>query len=211
MEFTLHRAKKIDPDLYACIISGDGLRTPLAIALANSFAKQGVPAARVKAIKYFWTKRAPKIMSADLRRYMTRRLKRNPRARFIFVGYSFGAGTLPFALNRLPFNLKKQVAHAILIAPMEKVDFEFFFRSWFYKSTSAAQYSAPEIQSLSLHVPVLYIYGEEDYAGPREDLSPCKDLQIICLSGGHDLNKDYNTLFATIVASVPVLQNAVVL
>lgn len=202
MKFTLHSVKKSNPSTYACIISGDGLMNPLSISLAEKLAEKGIPTARLKAIKYFWNKRVPKRMSVDLQRYMARRLKKNPSAHFIFIGYSFGAGTLPFALNRLPEEMKSHIDIAVLIAPPAKVDFKFFFRSWLHKSTSKACDSAPEIQYLSDRIPVLYIYGEDDYKGPREDLTPFRNLTLVCLAGGHDFNKDYPALFQTIFDAV---------
>lgn len=137
-------------------------------------------------------------MANDLQRYMAKRIKNNPEAKFTFIGYSFGAGTLPFALNRLPAHLKKYILNVILIAPPAEADFEFFFRSWLNKSTTAAKATAPEIQQLSLVAPILYIHGEEDYVGARADLSPHDWLYITSLPGGHDFDKDFEALLKPI-------------
>ncbi len=198
MKFTLHKPKLAKPQHYACVISGDGLWTPIAKFIADKLAKQGIPTARVKAIEYFWNKRSPQKMSDDLKAYMLRRLKVNPAAQFTFIGYSFGAGTLPFALNRLPSHLKKHIVNTILIAPPAEADFEFFFRSWLNKSTPAAKETAPEIQQLAQIAPILYVHGETDYIGARAKLTSIDSLTIISLPGGHDFNKDFGPLLATI-------------
>lgn len=201
MKFTLHRTQTTETDRFVCIISGDGLLNPIAKALAVRFAGAGYAAARVKAIAYFWDKRSPQHMSRDLQRYMRRRLKRVPTAQFTFVGYSFGAGTLPFALNLLSPRLKEHIEKVILIAPPAQADFKFFFRSWFHKPTEKAKATAPEIQQLSEVKPVLYVYGEDDYVGARAYLKPHKNLEFISLPGGHDLNKDMDGLFFAIMKS----------
>lgn len=199
MDFTFHPPKNDSANLFACVISGDGLFNPLARHLADSLAQIGIPTARVKSIKYFWSKRSPKRMSRDLETFITTRLTRNnTNASFVFIGYSFGAGTLPFALNRLPLRLQEKIKLAVLIAPPAKADFEFFFKSWLNKASEKAKPVAPEIQTLSKQVPILYIHGIDDYVGARGDLSTGQNIHITPLQGGHNFNKDYDSLFEVI-------------
>lgn len=145
-------------------------------------------------------------MSRDLKNYMTSRLKKNTKASFVFIGYSFGAGTLPFALNRLPLRIQEKIELVILIAPPAKADFEFFFRSWLHKATDKAKPVAPEIRTLSIQTPVLYIYGVSDYVGARAELSPNPNLRFAPLKGGHTFNKDYACLFDTIQATLSLAE-----
>lgn len=198
MDFTLHPHKNSATNLYACIISGDGIFNPLARYLADQLAQYGIPTARVKSIKYFWNKRSPKRMSNDLKRYINARLKRNSSASFVFIGYSFGAGTLPFALNRLPVSLQEKITSVFLIAPPAKADFEFFFKSWRNKVSDKAKAVAPEIQTLSNKVRVWYIHGIDDYVGARDGLLPHEGLRIVSLEGGHSFNRNYGPLFELI-------------
>ena len=198
MKFILHRSVQTRDDHYVCIISGDGIFSPIAKYLARNFSEKDIPTARVKAIDYFWNKQSPKKMSDDLKRYIIRRTTKNPDARFTFIGYSFGAGTLPFALNRLPEPQQNHIKSVILIAPPALADFQFYFRSWFHKSSRLAQDTAPEIQYLSTRLPVYYFYGVDDYIGPKDDIVPHRGLKIIPLKGGHDFDKDYTYLFEQI-------------
>lgn len=206
MKFTLHKTPLSTTNHYGCIISGDGLFNPLAKFLANKLAQKGMAIARVRAINYFWSKKSPRKMSEDLQRYMTRRLKRNKDASFVFIGYSFGAGTLPFAINSLPEHLKTHITNIVLIAPPAKADFEFFFRSWFHKTTRMARETAPEIQSLSQTIPTLYLHGEADYVGPRETLRLHANLKIISLPGGHDFNKNFEPVIRAIEDELGFIQ-----
>lgn len=202
MDFTTHPPPAAPLDYFACIISGDGIFNPLARYLAKRLAQRGIATARVKAIKYFWTKRSPKRMSRDLERYMTARLTNKPSATFVFIGYSFGAGTLPIALNALPLLFQEKIKGVVLIAPPEKADFEFYFRSWLHKVSDKAQPVAPQIQTLSRRVPVLYIHGADDYVGTRRDLTASDAVHIVSLQGGHNFNKNYAPLFDVIKSEI---------
>ena len=133
---------------------------------------------------------------------MTSRISNKPNASFVFIGYSFGAGTLPFALNLLPLQIKDKIKLVVLIAPPAKADFEFHFKSWVHKASEKAKPVAPEIQTLSNQVSVLYIYGVDDYIGPRHDIAEHKNLRIVPLEGGHTFNKDYLALFDVVQAEL---------
>lgn len=185
---------------FAIVISGDGLKTSLADALSERLATRGIGVARSRAISYFWTARSPKAMSRDLRQALRRRLKARPDDRFLLIGYSFGAGTLPFAVNRLPADLLARIDRVVLMAPPETSDFEFFFRSWLNRSSNKAQPTAPEIQTLSESVPVLYLRGTDDFIGPRDLLTYGPNLVRHDLPGGHDFDKDYDGLIDLILA-----------
>lgn len=190
-------------DRYAIIISGDGLRTTLAKQLAHRLATKGISTGRVRAIAYFWSSRSAKEMSNDLARQLLKRAKRFPKERFTLVGYSFGAGTLPFAVNRLPEHLKARVDGVALLAPPASADFEFFFRSWIHMPTKHAQDVVPEIERLSQTLPVLYMRGENDYVGPSDDLETGINLTLMSLPGGHDFNRDYDVLVDNILTAFP--------
>ncbi|MGJ8563531.1 MAG: AcvB/VirJ family lysyl-phosphatidylglycerol hydrolase [Alphaproteobacteria bacterium] len=190
-------------DRFAVIVSGDGLKTTLATALARRFVSWGIGTARVRSISYFWSKKTPDRMSKDLARQLRKRLRHKPKDRFILVGYSFGGGTLPFAVNRLPEDLIALVDGVAVLAAPAEADFEFYFRSWLNKSTKHARDVAPEIELLSGLVPVLYMRGEDDYIGPSDVLNEGRMLTIKTLPGGHDFAKDYDGLIRYILDAFP--------
>lgn len=179
---------------YAFIVSGDGLATPVANAICTGLTQRGITCARVRAISYFWSKRSPRIMARDLERQLRRRLIRFPQDRFLLIGYSFGGGTLPFAVNRLPQDLIERIDGVTILAAPESADFEFFFRSWFNKSTKDARLVGPEMEAMAEKVPVLYLRGEDDFIGPSETLKTSDRLTLITLPGGHMFSREYDQL-----------------
>jgi len=142
-------------------------------------------------------------MAKDIQRQFRRRLANFPDDHFLLIGYSFGAGTLPFAVNLLPVDLTKRIDCTALLAPPAQADFEFFFRSWFNLSTQNALETAPEIERLSQNVPVIYLRGKDDFIGPSDSLSESKTLTIMPLPGGHDFNKDHERLTNLILDYCP--------
>lgn len=199
----LYKATAPAQNRYGFIISGDGLSTPLANALGHRLAAKGITSARVRAISYFWSKRSPQTLSRDLERQLRRRLTRFPKDRFLLIGYSFGAGTLPFAVNRLPQDLINRIDGVAVLATPESADFEFFFRSWFHKSTQNARLVGPELNTLSKKLPVLYLRGESDFMGPSETITPSDTLTLLTLPGGHMFKKDYDRLIDIILTHFP--------
>ena len=188
-----------EKSIYAIVVSGDGITTPLADHLAQSFANIGIAAGRARSLSYFWTSRSPEGMSRDLARNIRNRLRRHPQDRIILVGYSFGAGTLPFAINRLPEDIKSKVEGVILLAPPDAADFEFYWRSWLNRSTKHARDTGPEILKLSHTIPLLYLRGETDYLGPSEMLKSESSLTYMTLPGGHDFDKNYALIMRDMV------------
>lgn len=202
---------KADPpgsNRFALFFSGDGLKTTLADALSRILSDKGITTLRIRTLNYFWTARSPQAMAKDIQRHLNHRLKSQPDERFLLIGFSFGAGTLPFAVNRLPFSLLERISCVVLLAPPAQADFEFFFRSWFNLATKHALETAPEITKLSESVPVLYLRGKDDFMGPKEDLSESPTLTIKDLPGGHDFDKDYGRLTDLILCSCKGTQDS---
>ncbi|WP_017930318.1 AcvB/VirJ family lysyl-phosphatidylglycerol hydrolase [Robiginitomaculum antarcticum] len=200
-------ALKSPPPTFAIILTGDGLWTPLATAVSEGLGLAGIKSTRIKSLHYFWSAQSPKTLMLDLAAMMKLRRARRPKCRFILIGYSFGAGTLPFAANLLGPAMIGAVDLAVLIAPPAHADFKFLLRSWLNKSSPDARPVAPQIAALSDKLPVLYLRGQDDYIGPSEVIAPHDKLKLTTLPGGHDLNGDYDTIARLICERLDALQN----
>lgn len=187
------------PPTFAIIMTGDGLWTPLADAVSLALAEAGIKNRRIKSLHYFWSAQTPKTLMLDLTAMMKLRRARHPNCHFVLIGYSFGAGTLPFAANLLSPAMTSAVDLTVLIAPPAHADFKFLLRSWLNKSSPDARPVAPQITTLSEKMPVLYLRGEDDYIGPSEIIVPHDNLNLMILSGGHKFNEDYHIIAALIL------------
>ena len=56
----------------------------------------------VDSLRYFWSEKPPERVAADLARILRHYGEAWKAKQVALIGYSFGAGIVPFALNRLP-------------------------------------------------------------------------------------------------------------
>jgi type IV secretory pathway VirJ component len=116
----------------------------------------------------------------------------------LLIGYSQGADTLPFMVNRLPETLRRQVGAVALIGVSDRAFFEFHVRHWLGSPTGGLS-TRPEIADARLR-PLVCIYGEQ------ESDSPCRGLdgpavRRVALPGGHHFDGDYAGVARAILAA----------
>ncbi len=182
---------KGDGSTMAVVISGDGGWAGIDKQIGETLNTDGIPVVGLNSLQYFWDKKSPDISGADLTRILTYYGKTWNANRFILVGYSQGADTLPFMVNRLPTGLKAQVSSVTLLGLEADVNFEFHVADWL-TSNGGDFKVVPEVEKLK-GMSVVCIYGTD------EDDSACKMLDktvsnVVELSGGHHFGGDYQAL-----------------
>ena len=80
--------------------------------------------------------------------------------RVLLIGYSFGADVLPFVVNRLPPEVRAQVASLSLLGLDAHASFEIHLAEW-VSDTDAGPATRPELEALK-ELPILCIYGEHE-------------------------------------------------
>ena len=108
----------------AVIWSGDGGWRDLDKEIGEVLAQNGVSVVGVDSLRYFWSAKTPDAVAADLARLLVYLREREGRSAFLLVGYSFGAGILPFAVNRLPDDLRAAVVQVSLLGLEARAAFE---------------------------------------------------------------------------------------
>jgi len=185
-------------DLLAIILSGDGGWAGLDKEVAQALAEHGIPVAGLDSLRYFWSKRNPQGLAADIDRMIRYYLGHFGKQRVLLIGYSQGADVLPFAVNRLAPATRARIALAVLMGMSEHAVFEFHVSNWISNDNSGPA-TMPEVNRIT-GVPVLCIYGE----GDNESLCPKLDahkVRIVKLPGGHHFNGDYAGLAREILAA----------
>lgn len=185
--------------LFAVIWSGDGGWRDLDKSIGEVFAQRGVPVVGVDSLRYFWQKRAPEQVAADLARILAaaRAAWNTPDA--LLVGYSFGAGVLPFAVNRLPDGEREHVVFLSLLGLEPHAPFEIEVTGWLGQTDEAAPLVLPELQRFD-HSRLQCVYGEEE----EDSLCRAPELakaEIVRFSGGHHFDGDYEKLADAILRS----------
>ncbi|HUQ35636.1 MAG TPA: AcvB/VirJ family lysyl-phosphatidylglycerol hydrolase [Aestuariivirga sp.] len=188
---------KGDSSTMAVVISGDGGWAGIDKQIGETLNKDGIPVVGLNSLQYFWSKKSPDISGSDLTRILTYYGKTWNVQRFILVGYSQGADTLPFMVARLPEDLKAKVDTVALLGLEEDVNFEFHLADWLSSNADGEYKVIPEVQKLK-GMNVVCIYGAD------EADSACKKLDktlvnVLELPGGHHFGGDYQALASIIL------------
>ena len=183
-------------DTFAVLLTGDGGWAGLDQELAARLAANGIPTVGLNSLKYFWSERSPEQAAQDVARVIRHYLAAWSKARVLLVGYSFGADALPFIANRLPPDLKSQVASLSLLGLSANASFEIRVADWI-GADSQGPATQPELAALGT-VPVLCLYGE----GDKDTICPSATGRITRerIGKGHHFSGDYAQLAERIVA-----------
>jgi type IV secretory pathway VirJ component len=177
---------------FAVIYSGDGGWRDLDKEIGEYFAAHGTPTVGVDSLRYFWRAKDPSEVAADLARIVRHYQEAWNAREVLLVGYSFGAGILPFAMNRLPPDERAAVVQISLLGLEPRAPFEIAVTGWLGGLSSDAPAVLPELAKLDL-TRVQCFYGEEE----EQTLCPNAGLaaaEIVRTTGGHHFDGDYAAL-----------------
>jgi type IV secretory pathway VirJ component len=170
---------------FVVLLSGDGGWARFDRDLADALAGAGLPVVGWNARSYFGAPRTPAAAAVDLERVIETYAARSGRDRVVLVGFSFGADTLPFMIERLPGAVRRRASGVALIAPTELAQFHFVPVRWLVPARQGLPV-APAIGRLD-PARTLCAYGLED------DDSVCAHLpggsaRILARPGGHHMS-----------------------
>ena len=184
-------------DEFALLLTGDGGWAGLDQELAARLAAGGVPTVGLNSLKYFWTQRTAEQAAGDVARVIRHYLAAWQKKRVLLVGYSFGADVLPFVANRLPADVREQVATINLLGLDATASFEVSVSDWIGTADSGPP-TRPELANLG-PTPVLCIYGE----GETDTICPSLTAPKVTseqVGTGHHFGGEYALLADRILA-----------
>ncbi len=172
----------------AVIYSGDGGWRDLDMQIGEVLAARGMPVVGVDSLRYFWREQTAEHTASDLALIMRHYGARWQTPKVVLIGYSFGAGVLPFAVNRLPADDRARVAMISLLGLEAKASFEIAITGWLGAEAEGPDV-LPELLRISPDL-VQCFYGEDE----DETLCRAPELartEIIHTEGGHHFDGDY--------------------
>ena len=118
--------------------------------------------------------------------------------RVLLVGYSFGAGVLPFLVNRLPTDVLARIRSVALLGLSEAAVFEFRLADWLGAGGDSRYATPPEVERL--RVPIVCVRGAD------ESDSVCRALKgphvtSVDVGRGHHFSGEYDRLASVILES----------
>ncbi len=177
-------------DRMAIVLSGDGGWRDLDKTIADKLSDDGIPVVGWDCLRYFWRAKTPEQTAADLAAVMETYRTRWHARHIALIGYSFGADVLPFAINRLPPELRALITQISLLAFSRSADFEISVSGWLGEPpTDAALPTAPEWTRLDPKL-IQCFYGEEEQDSACPELA-ARGIEEIRIKGGHHFDFDY--------------------
>jgi len=185
---------------FALVLSGDGGWASIDKQISEQLVAEGVPTVGLNSLQYFWKKRSPDEIAADLARIIRHYQAAFDRPSLILVGYSRGADVLPLMASRLPSDLLDQVRLLAYLGLERETDLEFRLGDWLGARHQGTYRLLPELEKLRGR-PMLCIFGEQERGSLCPEL-PSGLAEKVELAGGHHFGGDYRALVQLILDHV---------
>ena len=182
---------------FGIFLSGDGGWVGFDRGVSRELAKHHIPIVGWDSLKYFWLPRTPQGASEDLDRVVRHYSQEWDKTRVLLIGFSQGADTLPFMVNRLPPQTHGMVGLTALLGLSDNAVFEFHVANW-VGSPSSGMATAPELRRWS-GAPYLCLYGESDKDSACDELTG-KEGIVVKMPGGHHFGGRYADIAAQILS-----------
>jgi type IV secretory pathway VirJ component len=176
----------------AIIVSGDGGWRDIDKSIGDWLAQRGVAVVGLDSLRYFWAKRSPGEVAADLSRLLKHYGAEYQTDRFALIGYSFGADVMPEVWPLLPRSVKDHVDLVSLLGLGHSAEFEVTVEGFVGTATASGKPIAPQLAMLPLDR-TQCIYGKEEAA---DGSTSCTAPQLghadrVALDGGHHFDGGY--------------------
>ena len=175
----------------AIILTGDNGWRAVEDGLASQLRRDGIPVIGLLAPQYFAERRSANETASAVENILRLYSAEWARRRIILIGYSRGAGVLPFALTRMGPELRARVAAVALMGLEPHIDFKV--------PDEHAMPVAPEIEKLR-GLTLLCVQGAEENDSLCPSLTPVLARRIV-EPGGHHFSGDIPELARMIEAA----------
>jgi type IV secretory pathway VirJ component len=192
-------------DWFGVFLTGDGGWVGLDKGVSAELAKHDIPIVGWDSLKYFWSRRTPDGAAHDLDRVVRHYSHAWGRSHVLLIGYSQGADTMPFMVNRLPPATHDLVGFTTLLGISDNAVFEFHVANWLGNPSKGIP-TAPELQHWT-GSPYLCLYGESDADAACAQLTG-HDGSALKLAGGHHFGGGYAQIADEILSRLPKLPPA---
>ena len=193
------RATGTVTDRLALFLTGDGGWADLDKQVSTALARRGIDVVALSSLQYFWQPRSPDETAKDVARILRHYLAAWNKREALIVGYSFGADVAPFAINRLPADLRDRIAGVNLLGLSHTADFEVHVTTWLGVDNHGLPVQ-PEVERLPMTVLCIHGAGETDTVctslkGPK--------IQTLEVGDGHHFGDLYDELAEAVIRALP--------
>jgi len=187
--------------ILAIIFSGDGGWRDIDKTIAQRLCSDGVSVLGWDSLHYFWSRKPPEQIANDLSLVIDTYASRWGASKVALIGYSFGAGILPFAYDRLTQEARQRVVQISLLGFASTTDFEISIAGWLGEPASKdAAPTKPALVSIDPKM-IQCFYGEDETDSVCPELES-NGAEIIQVGSGHHFGGDYGALAQHILAGL---------
>lgn len=185
----------------AVFLSGDGGWADIDRSIAGVLAERGIGVVGLDARAYLSRRRTPEEIARDVGAIAETYLERWHAQRLVVIGYSRGAGMVPFAVSRFPDALRQRTVLIALLGLETTANFQFHWAD-VWRDTSRPDDVPVEPELLRLQgLRMLCIYGEEEKNSACRDAAPALIKQYR-RAGSHHFDGDYRALAEIILGEI---------
>ncbi len=182
--------------------SGDGGWATLVSSVSKELAANGIAVVGINARNWLEQgKRTPDDAARDTERLLRAYLTQWSRSKVILLGYSRGAGFMPFIVNRLPADLRERVELVGLLGAEPAASFEFHLMDLIRDNPRPTDLPVmPELQR-SRGPRYFCLYGTTEQATicPKLDSSR---VTVVMRTGDHHFDRNYPAIGQDILRAI---------
>ncbi|GLS24267.1 hypothetical protein GCM10007874_72880 [Labrys miyagiensis] len=172
--------------------SGDGGWRDIDKKISEYLNLNGVAVLGVDSLRYFWQQKSPGKVGSDLEKLIATYRTKWGVKRVALVGFSIGAGVLPFAWNTISHSTQNNVDLIAMLSLDPKASFQISVSGYLGWQSASDMAVGPAAASLP-HEKVLCFYGaDEKQAGESGCLlKVMRGATLIERPGGHHFDGNY--------------------
>lgn len=165
-------------------LSGDGGFNSFSNKICQLIADAGYAVAAIDSKNYFWKKKTPKDIAADVSNTLRKLIGSRQNQQLFIIGYSFGADAVPFIVNRMDPNIKKDLQSVVLLEPSVSTDLEIHIADILGRSNTKRSLDVVAEINRMQSVKTGIILGDDHVDFPLNKVT-LKNFSKKHLSGGH--------------------------
>ncbi|CEJ83718.1 Virulence factor family protein [Hyphomicrobium sp. GJ21] len=183
------------PRVLVVFFSGDGGWRDIDKQLGELLSKDGVAVIGVDALRYFWSKKDPQTIAADIHRIIAHYGPAWGVKSFALAGYSFGAGIIPLTWPKLAPATQDQIKLIAMLGLEPVARLQMSMAGWLGLSSSAdIPLGAYLAQLPKARVMCVYSVEEQKDNNTGCTLAELDGATRISRTGGHHFGGDYDDI-----------------
>ena len=170
--------------------SGDGGWRDIDRKIGGYLSDHGYFVVGIDSLRYFWRKKDPDRMAADLDRLIRHYGRQDTVNGVMLVGYSFGADIIPFMVNRLSADTKSEIKMVSLLGVSEHASFEIRLQDIIGGVNKDGPPTLPELMKMK-GIPIQCVFGAAEKDSVCADKALDASVNRVEMAGGHHFDGDY--------------------